>query len=158
MPNSHMHISRSFTLDAPADQVVTALLSSELAAKRMELLGVTDFDHQIDGTTATTHAKVPAEKLPSQARSFVKNGVDATVKAVANGNIVNYDLDLKGAPVDLSWTIALTDGTPTAGELDGEFKVKIPIMGAKIEQKGAGWVDRLLGAEVRNIEEVLADK
>ena len=31
-------------------------------------------------------------------------------------------------------------------------------MGAKIEQKGAGWVDRLLGAEVRNIEEVLADK
>lgn len=153
-----MHISRSFTLDAPADQVVTALLSSELAAKRMALLGVSDFDHQINGTSATTRARVPADKLPSQARSFVKNGVDATVKAVASGNTVNYNLDLKGAPVDLSWTIALSDGTPTSGELDGEFKVKIPIMGAKIEQKGAAWVDRLLGAEVQNIEEVLAGK
>lgn len=153
-----MHISRSFTVDAPADQVVTALLSSELAAKRMALLGVTEFDHNVEGNTAVTHATIPADKLPSQASAFVKNGVDATVKALAAGHTVNYTLDLKGAPVDLTWTVALTDGTPTSADLEADFEVKIPIMGAKIEQRAAAWVDRLLNSEVRSIEEVLAGK
>ncbi|MGO1590320.1 MAG: DUF2505 domain-containing protein [Ancrocorticia sp.] len=151
-----MHITRSFMLNVPADEIVSALLSPEMAAKRMALLGVTEFDHKAEGNTAVTRAKVPADKLPSQARAFVKNGVDATVTAVAAGTTVDYSLDLKGAPVDLSWTITLNGDTPTAGDVDGEFKVKIPIMGSKIEQKGAAWVDRLLGAEVRNIEEVVA--
>ena len=42
---------------------------------------------------------------------------------------------------------------------EADFKVKIPIMGAKIEQRAAAWVDRLLAnSEVRSIEEVLAGK
>lgn len=151
-----MDITRSFSVDAPADQVVDALLSSELAAKRMAVLGVSEFEHKAEGNTAVTTAKIPADKLPSQARSFVKGGVDAVITAVAAGNAVNYSMETKGVPLELTWTITLTDGTPTQGDLAGTFKVKIPIVGAKIEQKGAGWVDRLLGLEVKNIEEVVA--
>ena len=151
-----MRITRTLTLDAPVDRIVTALLSEELAAKRMDALKVSDYQHKIDGNVAVTQASVPAEKLPSKVRSFAKNGVNATVTAKASGNVVDYKLDAHGLPVSLNWSITLQEGTPTVGEIVGELKVKIPIVGARVEKAAEGRVDRLLAKEGESIAEVIA--
>ena len=122
----------------------------------MEALGVSDYQHKIDGTVAVTQASVPAEKLPSKARSFAKNGVNATVTAKASGNVVDYKLDAHGLPVSLTWSITMQEGTPTVGEIVGELKVKIPIVGARVEKAAEGRVDRLLAKEGESIAEVIA--
>lgn len=151
-----MRITRTITLDAPIDRIVAALLSEELAAKRMEALGVTDYQHKVDGSVAVTQANVPADQLPSKARSFAKNGVNATVTARAAGNVVDYKLDAHGLPVSLTWSITLQEGAPTIGEIIGELKVKVPIVGARVEKAAEGRVDRLLTKEAEAIAEVIA--
>ena len=153
-----MRITRTITLDAPIDRIVAALLSEELAAKRMELLGVTDYQHKADGDVAVTQANVPAEQLPSKARSFAKNGVNATVTAKASGNVVDYKLDAHGLPVALNWSITLEEGSPTAAEIVGELKVKVPIVGARVEKAAEGRVDRLLAKEAEAIADVIANQ
>lgn len=151
-----MRITRTIALDAPIARIVKALLSDELAAKRMQALGITDYQHKVDGNVAVTQAKVPADQLPGKVRGFAKNGANATVTATATGNVVTYKLDAHGLPVALNWSITLEEGTPTVGEIVAELKVKIPIIGTRVEKAAESRVDRLLAAEAGSIAEVIA--
>lgn len=153
-----MRIKQSFTLDAPTDRIVAALLSKDLAAKRMKVLGIDDFHHTREGNVATTEASIPADQLPSKARSFAKNGIKATITAKASGNTVEHTLNAHGFPVSLNWTIALAEGTPTVANVEGELKVKIPMIGSRIERAAGDHVDRLIAKEAKLIMDVIAQQ
>ncbi len=153
-----MRIKQSITLDATTEQIIAALLSEELAAKRMKILGINDFHHTLEGNVALTEASIPADQLPSKARSLARNGVKATITAQASGNTVEHTLDAHGFPVSLNWTIALTEGTPTVANVEGELKVKIPMIGSRIERAAGDHVDRLIAKEAKLIADVIAEQ
>ncbi|MFT3943459.1 MAG: DUF2505 domain-containing protein [Ancrocorticia sp.] len=153
-----MRIKQSITLDATTEQIVAALLSEELAAKRMKVLGVDDFHHKLEGNVAVTEANVPADQLPSKARSFAKNGVKATITARASGTNVTYMLDAHGLPVSLTWAVALSGANPTLANIEGDLKVKIPMIGSRIEKAAGERVDRLIAKEAKLISDVIAEQ
>lgn len=153
-----MRIKQSITLDATTEQIIAALLSEELAAKRMKVLGINDFQHKTDGNVAVTQASVPADQLPSKARSFAKNGVKVTITAKGSSNTVKYTLDAHSLPISLEWEVVLSGANPTLADIDGDLKVKIPVIGARVERAAEDNVDRLIAKEGKLIAEVIADQ
>ncbi len=153
-----MRIKQSITLDATTDQIVAALLSEELAAKRMKLLSIEDFQHKAEGNVAVTHAHVSADQMPPKARSLARNGVSAILTTTASGNIVENSLKAHGLPVSIVWTVTINEGTPTVANIDGELKVKIPIIGARVEAAAIERIDRLVAKEAQLIAEVISDQ
>ncbi len=153
-----MRIKQGITLDASTEQIVTALLSEELAAKRMKLLAIKDFQHKADGNVAVTHVRISADQVPSKARSLARNGVNAILTTTASGNTVDNTLKAQGFPVSLVWTVSLNEGTPTVANIDGDLKVKIPIVGARVEAAAAERVDRLIAKEAQLIADVIAEQ
>lgn len=153
-----MQITKKITVEATPDQVVAALLSNELAAKRMAMLGVTDYTHTVTGNVATTTVAVPAQKLPSQARTFVKNDVKAVITGTASGNVVAYNVDVKGVPVKIAMTAtADAAGAATSLLVDSDVAVKIPFVGAKVEKMAAGKVDGLLAKDAALVTETIKE-
>lgn len=46
-------------------------------------------------------------------------------------------------------TVSLNEGTPTVANIDGDLKVKTPIVGARVEAAAAERVDRLIAKEAQ---------
>ncbi len=153
-----MRIKQSITLDATTEQIIAALLSEELAAKRMKVLGINDFQHKTDGNVAVTIVNISADQMPSKARGLARNGVNAVLTTTASGNIVDNKLKVSGFPVSLVWTVTIDEGDPSVANIDGELKMKIPVVGARIEAAAGKHVDRMIAKEVGLIAEVIADQ
>ncbi|MDO4887774.1 MAG: DUF2505 family protein [Actinomycetaceae bacterium] len=151
-----MDITSNLSFDASPEQVVRALLSPELAAKRAALAKVDDYTHDVNGNTAVTTINVPAERLPSKARSFARNGAKATITSTASGTSVDYKVDLHGLPAEVSARVDLTGTDTTTGTLNANLNVKIPLVGGKIEKRAAGMVDRVLAKDAKLVSEVIA--
>lgn len=152
-----MEIQKTLTIDAAPEQVSDALLSKELAEARMRALGVTDFTHEVSGDTAVTDARVGADRLPEMARRFVKSGIHITVTATRSGNTVSYTVDPHGLPgeVSLVETIRSNGAGGTTVDVNGDLRIKIPLVGAKLERQAVGYVDRTLRKEAAMIVEVI---
>ena len=152
-----MKITSTLTFDATPDQVIAALLSPELAAKRAALATVDDYTHEVDGSTAVTTVTVPADRLPSKARKFARNGAKATITTKAAGETVTYTVDPHGVPVDVSARLTLEGaGETTTATLEADLNVKIPLIGGTVEKKAAGRVDRLLAKDASLVNAVVA--
>ncbi len=153
-----MRIKQSITLDATTEQIIAALLSEELAAKRMKLLAIEDFQHKTEGNVAVTHVHISAEQMPSKARGLARNGVNAILTTTASGNVVDNKLKAHGFPVSMAWTFSINEGNPTVANIDGELKVKIPVVGSRIEAAAGERVDRLIAKEAKLIADVIAEQ
>ena len=153
-----MDISTTQTYNASPSAVAQALLSSELAAKRAKLARVDDYTHTVDGSKATTVVNVPAERLPSKARTFARNGAKVTITTVASGDSVTYTVDPHGLPAEVSAALKLSGDATTTADLSATLKVKIPLFGGKIEKRAAGMVDRLLAKDAKLVEEVIEEQ
>ena len=154
---SRMDISTSFTVHAAPEAVAEALLSEELAVARMKALGVSDYSHKREGDVAVTDCRAGAEQIPEVARRFVKNGIHVTITARKNGNRVDYSCDTHGLPAQISLTETVSresDGVARVG-VDGELKVKVPLVGAKLEKKAAEYIRPVLAEDGKLIKELL---
>lgn len=153
-----MKISKNLTVSAKPEEVTAALLSEELATKRMEKLGVTTFTHTTSGETATTKVLIPAQRLPSQARTFLKSDVSVEIDTLAAGETVSYQIDVKGAPVKIAVAVYLkAAGTETWITIDADLQVKVPFIGAKVEKMAAGKVDLLLAKDAELIQQTISN-
>ncbi|MBR6458595.1 MAG: DUF2505 domain-containing protein [Actinomycetaceae bacterium] len=151
-----MDISTHFTVHGAPDAVAETLLSEELAEARMKSLGVSDYSHKREGDVAVTDCRVGVDRLPDAARRFVKNGVHVTMTARKSGHTVDYSFDMHGLPAAVSLSQKLSsDGDDTRVDVDGEVKVKVPIMGAKLEKKAAGYVLPIFKDDAKIIEKLL---
>lgn len=99
------------------------------------------FDAEVTGTTTTTTRKLPA---PDIAQKFVGQTVTVVEEtawgpADASGSRTGrITMSIPGQPVTMKGTVTLgADGAGTVGELVGDLKVAIPILGKKIEQSVA---------------------
>lgn len=154
-----MDISTSFTVHAAPDAVAEALLSEELAEARMKALEVSDYSHKREGDVAVTDCRVGADRVPEAARRFVKNGIHVTITARKSGNRVDYSCDTHGLPAQITFGETISDeGNGLARvDVDGELKVKVPLMGAKLEKKAAGYIRPVLKKDAKIIEKLLKD-
>lgn len=153
-----MDISTSFAINDTVETVADILLSEELAAARMKTLGVSDYSHKREGDVAVTDCHVGANKLPDAAQRFVKNGIHVTIKAQRQGNRVDYSFDMHGLPATVSMTETLSsNGESTRVDADGEVKVKVPIVGAKLENQAAKYIRPIFAKDAKIIEQLLKD-
>ena len=154
-----MDISTHFTVRGDAEAVAELLLSEELAEARMKSLEVDDYSHKREGDMAVTDCRVGADKLPDVARRFVKDGIRLTIKARKNGTRVDYACDTHGLPAQISLTETVSDeGDGLARvDVDGKLKVKVPLVGAKLEKKAAGYIRPVLEKDAKIIEKLLDD-
>lgn len=153
---SRMDISTSFTVHAAPDAVAETLLSEELAAARMEALEVSDYSHKREDDVAITDCRVETDRLPDVARRFVKNGVHLTITARKQGNRIDYSFDMHGLPAAVSLRETLrSDGDGTRVDVNGDLKVKVPLVGAKLEGKAAGYIRPVLEEDAKIIEKLL---
>lgn len=152
-----MDIRTTVTIDTTPEQVAEVLMSKELADARMKLLGVTDYTHTVSGDTATTDARVGADRLPDIARRFVKGGVHITVTANKAGNTVSYTVDPHGLPAKASLTETANENGAggTTVDVAGELNIKIPLVGAKLEKQAAGYMERIVRKDARLIADII---
>lgn len=106
---------------------------------------------------------VPAEQL-GPARSFLKNGVEATVlqrwEPAADGvHAGSYEIQTSPDKASVRADFVLAD-TATGSErrYDGQVHVKVPLVGGAIESKVVDRIDSLMALERRAVEEYLASR
>lgn len=156
-----MNISHSYTVAGSVDDVVEVLLSQELADLRMSKLSVGSYDFSREGDSATLTAGIEANKLPSIAQKFIRSDIEATVRMRRQGDAVNMSLD---APLPVSAELAShvvaapADPNNSTVTVSGEVKVKIPLIGGRIESAIAEKVDGVLDRDAQLITEILAQR
>lgn len=155
-----MEISQRLTIDTPPEAVADILLSEELAAKRMAALGVSDYTHTHEGNEAVTDVRVGTDRLPDAARRFIRGGLHLTVTTSREGSAVVYSVDPHGLPgeVDLRQTLSPAASGATNCETSGNVRVKIPLVGAKLEKQAEKYVGAILRRDARLIAQVAAER
>ncbi|MGL4744928.1 MAG: DUF2505 domain-containing protein [Dermatophilaceae bacterium] len=110
------------------------------------------------GHRVRTARDLPATGIPDVARSFV--GDRLTVIEVLEwvtddaGYRAIIDLHVKGAPLTLKGSLALTDSNPgTTESLEAELKSAVPFIGGKIEQSAAGPIRAAFDVEITLLRE-----
>ncbi|MDI2031176.1 DUF2505 domain-containing protein [Saccharopolyspora sp. TS4A08] len=156
-------IEHRSTSERPAVEVYRALIDSDYLAARLEELGgstATLLQHvdTDDGARFQTRQGVPADKLPSVARTVV--GGDLLIdrseswRREEDGHYTGeIAAEIAGAPCSITgsmWLRDLVDPTgPAVSELvvEGSVKVTVPFVGGKLEDLVAEQVQKMLVEE-----------
>lgn len=166
-----MTTKNSVTTNFPqsAEQVHAALNDAgfweKLAHRFSAADGVVEkFESSASGTTAVIRQSVPADKLPSQAKKFVKGDVSITrtfqisplVDGTATGTIT---ADASGIPVKFSATQKLAAaGEGSTLTTDAEFAITVPLVGSMLEGKAAPYLEKAITKEAEVLEQAAASK
>ena len=132
-----MKLAFQHSYPATPEQVVALLRNEEFIADVAQHAGAVDHEATItdDATKLEMEIAAPA-KVQSVLGKTVKLGLTMRFgEARADGSVEGHvDVDVPGYPVD-AWADAVLEpgGEGTVGKYDGEVKVKIPLIGKKVE-------------------------
>lgn len=134
-----MKFTHSVHYDAPAADVYAMLGDPEFRKKSAASMGVLSIDVSItpagEGMTLVIDQVQPTEGVPSFARKFAGE----TTRAIqterwsgpAGGTI---EIETPGKPSSMSGELALSEsGGVTTETMSGEVKIKVPLIGGKLE-------------------------
>ncbi|OLR90765.1 DUF2505 domain-containing protein [Actinokineospora bangkokensis] len=151
---------------APAAAVHAAFVDRDFLAERLRVLGgkgaqLLDYTERGGEVAFKLRQGVDAAKLPSAARAIIKGDlvVERTEswRQAATGFAGDTGASVSGVPGDVKGRFALVDaGTGSVWTTSGEVKVRIPLVGGKIEAAIAEQVGALLAAEARFTADWLA--
>jgi hypothetical protein len=149
----NMKLRHEIRYDAPLADVFAMLSDPAFRQASADAMGVVSADVTIsrDGEGISVHIDQvqPTEGLPGFAKKFA----GATTRAVqtekwsspAGGTIT---IETPGKPTSISGTLALTEsGGVTTETLEVEVKVKVPLIGGKLESLMAGLVTKGMDKE-----------
>ncbi|MGX7824127.1 DUF2505 domain-containing protein [Actinokineospora sp. 24-640] len=147
-------IEHHAALDAPASRVRAALVSREYLQERLAAIGgpgaaLVDLTTAGETVTYRLRQMVPAEHLPSVARSVLRGDlvVDRT-ETWTTAFTGTTSAQVSGVPGEITGAHTLTDtDTGCLWRTEGTARVKIPLIGGKIETVIAEQVIRLLATE-----------
>jgi uncharacterized protein YndB with AHSA1/START domain len=148
-----MRLRHEITYDAPLADVFAMLADPAFRQRSAEAMGVISADVSIDAKGAGISVRIdqvqPTEGVPSFAKKFAGE----TTRAVqteewdspSGGSIT---IETPGKPTSIKGTLALSsDGSTTTETLDVEVKVKVPLIGGKLESLMADLVAKGMDKE-----------
>lgn len=156
--------THTVNFDQPIEKVYEACTDAafwEKVANRFSAAQgkVEKFETTDAGTTVVIAQTVASDKIPAQAEKFVKSGVGVkrtfVISPLVDGRAnTTVTAEVSGVPVAFSATqqlAAQSQGCVLTTE--SEFTIKVPLVGGKLEDKAAPYLERTLDAETN----VLAD-
>lgn len=146
----------------PADRVYAAMVDRDLLEQQLRHLGgpgagITEYEATTGGVRYTLRHGIPAEHLPSIVSSFVPDGnlkIDRTEQWRA-GDAGVFDgtgtVQVVGTPATARSVMRIADveGGGSEVRIRAEVTVKVPLVGAKVEEAVAEQIEQLLDAETR---------
>lgn len=156
MPRS---IDYRATSPHPAAAVYAAMVDRDVLAEQLQHLGgpgagISAYEQTPDGVRYTLRHGIPAGHLPSVVTSFVPGGdlkIDRTEQWRAGDEGV-YDgtgsVQVVGTPATARSVMRIADADGGSEiRIRAEVTVKVPLVGARIEEAVAGQIEQLLAAE-----------
>ena len=136
---SAMKLRHEITYDAPASAVWEMLSDPAFREKSCDAMGVLDREIAIertgDGMRVHIDQVQPTEGIPSFAKKFA----GATTRAVqvehwSDPTRATLEVTTPGKPSEIRGTLTLSEADGRTTEtFDGEVKVKVPLIGGKLE-------------------------
>ena len=151
-------LTKRLTYDATAEEVAAMLDDQAFREAVLERQRVVRGSVAIDGDVVTVEQVRSADDIPSFARKFV--GDEILIVQTENWTSptsADVRLTIPGKPGEAVGTLQLVEsGGTTTETIDLDLTVKIPLVGAKVEQLIAGIVSAALDIEQRVGREWLA--
>lgn len=150
-----MQFRHELAYDAPPDRVYAMLADPDFRRASCEAMGVLSADVQLEpaadgaGFTLVVDQLQDTQGLPSFARKFAGDSTRAVQRETwADAGGGTLEIDSPGKPASIAGTIRLEptgSGTTEVVELD--LKVKVPLIGGKLEKLLADTVRTGMDAE-----------
>lgn len=155
-----MQLTYHHTYNGTPEQVVALMQNEEFISDVAQHAGATSHDVAIEGDITKLRMTLP---VPGDVAKFVGGTVDLTQTfdwsgPQADGSYLGkVDVDVKGFPITVAATAALrpTAGG-TAGEYSGDLKVRIPLVGGKVEKMVAPFIKQAFEGIERRAQDWLS--
>lgn len=133
-----MQLTRTFTYDAPAGQVLAMLRYPGFWDRVAQATGATSSSTTAtevgDAVEVVTEQDQKVVGVPAFAKKFVGETTRAIIRQTWRGDAADYVIDTPGSPISIngSATVAERDRS-TAVTYDLEIRCGVPIVGKKLE-------------------------
>ncbi|WP_167203012.1 DUF2505 domain-containing protein [Actinomyces respiraculi] len=152
---------KTVTITYPADPATVATMLADPAFQRGRVarLGQDGLDVDVvtrgEGFAVTVRGAVPADRLPSAARRFVRGPLSLTLTESwgepgdGGRREGRLSAEIGGAPVHVAATGSMSsdDGARTTVVLDLSLDVTVPLVGRALEDRAMGHVDAVVADE-----------
>lgn len=154
-----MQFDEKYTYPASFDQVWKmysdpAFTRQRLAEAQLEGLTVDVDGAGTDNLRITASGTVNPDVLPAQVRRFISGALKVTYtegwRREGDGANGTSDVDVKGAPVHLKAESSLQQlsANETQRHMVGELKIRIPLLGGRLEKQAISFVPMLTKGEL----------
>jgi uncharacterized protein YndB with AHSA1/START domain len=136
---SAMKIRHEITYDAPAADVWAMLSDPAFRQKSCEAMGVLSCTIAVDPVGEGMKVRIdqvqPTDGIPSFAKKFAGETTHAVqVEEWSDPAHATLTVKTPGKPTEISGTLTLTEqGGTTTETFEGECRVKVPLIGGKLE-------------------------
>jgi hypothetical protein len=157
-----MRFSHDLTYAATSETVAAMLADPAFRDEVCAALHVLRHEVSVQGAgpgrTVVVDQTQPAQGVPPFARKFVGDEIRIVQRETwRDATTADLDIEIPGKPGSMQGSITLAgDGTHTVETVSGDLKVKLPLVGAKIEQLVADILRSALRTEQRVGETWLA--
>jgi hypothetical protein len=134
-----MRFTHELTYDASPAEVAAMLADPAFREAVCEAMHASDHTVEVQGSGAGMTVLVdqtqPARGIPSYARKFVGEDIRIVQReSWADGSGGTLSLEIPGKPGTFEGTLVLAaEGAGTVESVDGEIKVKVPLVGGRLE-------------------------
>jgi hypothetical protein len=150
-----MKFRHELRYDAAPDEVFAMLREAVFREQVCEALHATECTAEIDGVDDTMSVLVdqkrPSDGIPSFAKKFVGDTIHIRQREEwSSATNATLDVTIPGKPGHMKGTVTLRpEGDGTVETVEGDLKVSIPLVGAKIEGLVAELFEHALQTEQR---------
>lgn len=136
---SAMQLRHEITYDAPADAVWEMLADPAFRERSCDAMGVLDREIDIERTAEGMRVRIDQVQPTAGVPSFAKKFAGETTRAIqteewSDRRSATLEVDTPGKPSHVRGTLTLTEsGGRTIETFEGEVKVKVPLIGGKLE-------------------------
>lgn len=169
-----MRINERFTYSASPADVFAMMTDPAFQSQKLTDSGATgqeanvSVDEQSGKARIVTRRDLPSQDLPDFAKRFV--GGALSIREVYDFAPAEQDgsrdgtleVTVDGAPIGMRGTVRVApDGSSassTVVTIEGDLKVRVPLVGNKVEQAAAPWVTKGMQTEARTGQAWLAQR
>jgi hypothetical protein len=150
-------MTHSHTYPVPPERLLAVLTDPDyLAARQERFAGVGDptVESTGDDIAVTLVRQLPMDKIPGAVKGFIGDGRITQVETWSTSPAEDEALlgtwrgEVAAAPADIGGTYRIApEADGSRYDIDVRVKVKVPLVGGKIEQQVRGYLDHIITKE-----------